>query len=265
MPTLTSGALAILVATTVLWFIGLLREDVSIVDSFWGLGFALLGWIYVLMEGSLSARGLILVTLVTCWGVRLSVHITLRNRGAGEDYRYRAIRAKWGPGFRWTSLGIVFWLQGLLMWVIAMPTFVAARTSGVPLGALDVLGICVFVIGFAFEVIGDWQLTRFKASPDSQGRTLQTGLWRYTRHPNYFGDATLWWGVYLMSVSAGGAWTVFSPLLMTFLLVRISGVPLLEERMSRSRPDFADYVERTSPFIPWPPRSSNPEGRAGAR
>jgi steroid 5-alpha reductase family enzyme len=238
-----------------LWLVSLARRDASIVDSFWGIGFVVLAWLYFAAEAAGATRSILTATLVTIWGVRLSLHIFTRNRGSGEDYRYAAMREKWGQNFWWMSLCIVFGLQGALMMVIAMPLYTAARAPQTALGVIDGIGFAVFATGLLFEVIGDWQLKRFKTDAANRGQTLRTGLWRYTRHPNYFGDALLWWGIYLIGgVGSGAAWTAMSPLLMTVLLMRVSGVPLLEERMRATRPDFADYAASTSGFFPWPPK-----------
>lgn len=260
MHSLLLAAIVLAVGMVLLWLVSVRKQDAGLVDSFWGTGFVVLAWLYYAAEGFESTRALLVCALVSTWGMRLSVHIFTRNHGGGEDYRYAAMRKGWGPRFWWVSLFTVFGLQGLLMWVIGMPLYAVARGTQPGLGIVDALGVAVFVVGFLFEAVGDWQVTRFRADPSNRGTTLQTGLWRYTRHPNYFGDALLWWGIYLVAgVASGGAWTVFAPGIMTFLLLRVSGVPLLEERMSKTRADFADYAARTSSFFPWPPLRSTPE------
>ena len=241
---------------TALWLASLRRRDVSIVDVFWGTGFALLALYYTLATDGAAGRTMLLAALTIAWGGRLSLHIARRNRGKPEDPRYAAWREQAGPSFPLRSLFTVFLLQGALMWLISMPLLVGI-SSPVPPGLtwLDGIGVAVWTVGFLFETVGDEQLRRFKADAANRGQVLQTGLWRYTRHPNYFGDAMVWWGLFLIALSAPGAvWTVFSPALMTFLLMRVSGVTLLEKGLRASKPGYAEYVARTSPFFPWPPK-----------
>jgi steroid 5-alpha reductase family enzyme len=185
--------------------------------------------------------------------VRLSVYITWRNHGQAEDYRYQEIRANNEPGFRYKSFYIVFVLQAVLAWVISLP--LAAAISGQStIGPLDYAGVTLILVGVFFEAVGDMQLSRFRRNPDNAGKVLDKGLWRYTRHPNYFGNFTLWWGFYLIALSAGAWWTVISPLLMTFLLLKVSGVALLEKDISGRRPQYRQYIRRTNAFFPGAPR-----------
>ena len=235
------------------WVYSVFRKDVSAVDSLWSLMFLIVTVGYALQVGIGGPRGWLVVVLVACWSLRLSAYITTRNHGEGEDHRYQQIRRNNEPGFWWKSIYIVFGLQALLAWVIAMPLAVAAGSEA-PLGWLDVAGVALWLLGMTFEVLGDAQLARFKADPDNQGKVLDTGLWRYTRHPNYFGEFALWWGYYLLAVSAGGWWTIASPVLMSFLLLRVSGVALLEKDISERRPKYQDYIERTNAFFPGPPK-----------
>ena len=251
----------VVVAMTALWLISLRLQDVSIVDVFWGAGFAVLAIFYAVTTDGSLARQVLLVSLVAIWGTRLAVHIFRRSLGKPEDPRYAAWRAANGKSYWWKSYFKVFLLQGVLMWLIAMPLLVA-QTSSLPsrLTLLDLLGAAVWTIGFLFEAIGDRQLRRFKADPANRGKVLQSGLWRYTRHPNYFGDAVVWWGYFLIAMAVpGGAWTLFSPLLMTFLLMRVSGVTLLEKGLKDSKPGYAEYVARTSAFFPRRPASDTTE------
>jgi steroid 5-alpha reductase family enzyme len=250
------AGLTILVMMITLWLTSLRLRNASIVDIFWGVGFVLAAWVYFALtpQGALTRR-LLLCALVTLWGARLSLYILWRNWGKPEDYRYAAWRRTAGARWWWLSFFQVFLLQGALQWLISSP-LLAAQISPVPsrLTWLDGLGLVVWGIGFFFEAIGDLQLARFRADPANRGKLLTTGLWRYTRHPNYFGDATQWWGFYLITLSAGGWWSVFSPLLMTFLLLRVSGVRLLEKSLQETKPGYEDYVRRTSSFFPLPPR-----------
>jgi len=240
------------------WAYSVVRRDVSVVDSLWSLmifGSLLIYWV---AAGASGTRGLLLLLLVGAWALRLSLYITVRNHGEPEDRRYQAIRRNNEPRFWLKSLYIVFGLQAVLAWFVSMPAVAAA--SAAPLGWLDAIGLLLWATGMFFEVVGDWQLARFRREKTSEGAVLDTGLWRYTRHPNYFGEALLWWGIYLMAVSAGAWWTLLSPLLMTFLLLRVSGVALLEKDMHERRPAYRDYIEKTSAFIPAPPKQTAPAG-----
>jgi steroid 5-alpha reductase family enzyme len=253
-------ALIVLGYMTTLWLVSLVLRNSSIVDIFWGAGFVLVNWAYfVLTPDGFAGRKWLIVILVTVWGLRLSLHILRRNWGKSEDYRYRKWREEAGRKWWWQSYFKVFVLQGILMWIISTP-LLAAQISTVPshLTVLDFLAIPLWGIGFLFEAVGDWQLTRFITNPANKGKVLRTGVWRYTRHPNYFGDAAQWWGYYLIALTSGGWWTIFSPALMTFLLVRVSGVALLEKSIT-IKPGYKEYIETTSPFIPWFPRKSKEE------
>ena len=196
-----------------------------------------------------------MLLLVGVWAVRLSAHITWRNHGHGEDRRYQQIRRNNDPGFAVKSLYIVFGLQALLAWVISLP-LLAAATSTAPIGLLDAVGCALWLIGFVFEAGGDWQLARFTANPANAGKVMDRGFWGWTRHPNYFGDACAWWGLGVLGIAAGGWWSIPGPLLMTLLLLKVSGVTLLEKDIGERRPGYADYVRRTSAFLPRPPRRS---------
>lgn len=243
---------------TVIWLASLVKKDASIIDIFWGPGFALVAWIYFLAADPTTLRQVLLPGLVTLWGLRLGLYILWRGRGKGEDYRYAEMRQKWGSRFPAASLVTVFWLQAVLLWIIGLPLFYAQRPGqDASLGVLDVCGIALFSIGFFFEAVGDWQMARFKGNPDNRGKVLDSGLWRYTRHPNYFGDAVLWWGFWLIALAAGAPlWTAVCPTVMTVLLLKVSGVALLEKGLEKTKPTYRSYVERTSAFFPWPPRST---------
>lgn len=249
------GALGAVVGlATVIWGVSLVAKDASLIDLFWGPLAAVQGWIY---RGAASEPGLgslIGVVLVSLWALRLTVHLSKRNLGKGEDPRYAAMREAGGPAWPVRSLVTVFWLQAGLSWVIALPLAVVATSSG-PLGTLGWAGVTIAVIGLAVESVADGQLARFKADTRHRGQVLDTGLWRYSRHPNYFGDAVFWWGLFAMAVAAGGAWTIPGPIIMTLLLLKVSGVPLLEARMEETRPGYREYVRRTPAFVPWFPRS----------
>jgi steroid 5-alpha reductase family enzyme len=257
----TAGLLAIeaglvLALLTVLWAVSLVLRDASIVDVFWGTGFVFVAWTaYALADGS-QDRALLLALLVTAWGLRLTAHLAHRNLGKGEDYRYAEMRRRHGDAWPLRSLFVVFWLQGALIWVVSLPVQVAmADPTPAGLGPLDWVGTAVWAVGLTFEAVGDWQLSRFKADPANRGKVMDRGLWRYTRHPNYFGDFCVWWGIWLVALAAGSTWwTVVGPTVMSVLLIRVSGVALLERSLSRRREGYADYVARTSAFFPRPPR-----------
>jgi steroid 5-alpha reductase family enzyme len=253
------AGLVVLAYVTLLWLVSLALTDASIVDIFWGLGFVLANWVYLLLNPvDIGARRWLLAMLVTLWGLRLSVHILFRNWGKGEDFRYRKWRDENGAKWWWKSFFQVFLLQGILLWIISIPLLAVHFSSQAQnLTILDGLGIAFWVVGFFFEAVGDWQLVRFKKDPANKGKVFNQGVWRYTRHPNYFGDAAQWWGYFLIAVAAGGWWTVYSPFLMTYLLVRVSGVALLEKSMVGKRPGYKEYIETTSAFVPWFPRKRN--------
>jgi steroid 5-alpha reductase family enzyme len=240
-------------AAVATWLISLRRRDVSIVDSLWALMIALGGWFYAAAAPATGPREALVLGLAGLWALRLSGHITWRNRGQGEDRRYQAIRARNQPNFEIKSLYLVFGLQAVLAWVVAWP-LMAALAGDTPLGWLDALGAGLWLFGIGFEAVADRQLARFKADPGHAGLVMDQGLWRYSRHPNYFGEACVWWGAGLVALAAGGAWTLVSPLLMTVLLLRVSGVALLEKDIGERRPAYRDYIARTSAFFPWPPR-----------
>jgi steroid 5-alpha reductase family enzyme len=245
----------ILALMTLLWLISLRLKNSSIVDIFWGTGFVIAAWVYfALTPDGYLPRKLLLSLLVTTWGLRLSIYIFRRNWGKPEDFRYQKWRNESGGIWWWKSFFQVFLLQGVLLWVISVP-LLAAQYRALPaqLTVIDFLGLAVWLVGFYFEAMGDYQLSRFKSNPENKGKVMDRGVWRYTRHPNYFGDSAQWWGYYLVAAAAGGWWTVYSPALMTLFLLRVSGVALLEKTLE-TRPGYKEYAERTSAFIPWLPR-----------
>jgi len=249
--------LAIAVAfMTAVWLLSLTVRDSSIVDIFWGTGFVALAMAYAFLGEGVLGRQIIVVSLTAIWGLRLSGHILNRNWGHGEDPRYANWREQAGDNYWWVSFFRVYLLQAVIMWIISAP-LLAAQVRGEPdtVSVFDVIGVVVWAVGFAFETIGDFQLSRFKADPANKGKVMTKGLWAWTRHPNYFGDAMVWWGLYLIAAGTPqGWWTVFAPALMTFLLVRVSGVAMLERSQRETKPGYNEYVKTTSPFIPWPPR-----------
>jgi steroid 5-alpha reductase family enzyme len=243
---------AIMAFMFIIWVVSVRLTDASIVDIFWGAGFVYLAIIYFFLTDGELARKLLILALVGSWGTRLSIHIFRRNHGKGEDPRYQAWRVQYGEKYWWFSFFQVYVLQGVLLWIISLPVL-AAMSGAAPLNIWDGLGLIVWGIGIFFEAVGDWQLAQFKADPANKGKVMKTGLWAYTRHPNYFGDAAVWTGHYLIALAAGGWWTIFSPIIMTTLLMRVSGVALLEKSME-TRPGYKEYIESTSAFFPLPPK-----------
>ena len=247
-------AIVIAAVMIITWVVSLVLRDASVVDPVWPLAFIAVAITALIAGGGDEGRRILIACVVAIWGARLSIHLLVRNAGKEEDFRYAAMRAKRGHRFWLTSLVTVFLLQGLLVWVVSLPVQLSAIPDR-PLGWLAIIGAIVWVLGVVFEAIGDAQLTRFKANPASRGQVLDTGLWRYTRHPNYFGDFLVWWGIFLIAAESGaGAWGVAGPLLMTLLLVKVSGAGLLEKDIAVRRPGYADYVRRTSGFMPLPPK-----------
>ena len=233
------------------WVLSLARQNVSIVDALWSLMFVMSAGVYAAGAASLGPRAWVTLVLVTVWALRLSIYITLRNWGHGEDRRYQAIRARNQPYFAAKSLYLIFALQAALAWIISLP-LLGAILNPSPLQIIDYLGIVLWLLGFSFEAGGDWQLARFKSDPANQGKVMDRGFWRLTRHPNYFGDFCVWWGFFLIAVSAGAWWSVFGPVLMSILLMRVSGVTLLEKDITDRRPRYAEYMRRTNAFFPGP-------------
>lgn len=244
----------VLALMTSVWAVSLARRDASVVDIFWGPAFGLVAAFYFTRAPGTGALAALTLGAVTLWALRLGGYLALRwARKGREDYRYAAMRERRGRRFPVVSLVTVFWLQGVLVWVLSLPLFVAILDSGPP-GPVGWAGLVLFLAGFAWEAVADLQLSRFKGDPGNRGRVLDSGLWRYSRHPNYFGEAVLWWGLWLLAVDAGGWWTVFAPAGMTLLLLKVSGVPLLEPHLEETRPGYREYVARTPAFVPWFPR-----------
>ena len=245
-------AAAVMVAIPT-WGVSVLKRNVAIVDSVWSLMFIFEAWTYAWTASEWNPRAVLAVALVSIWGLRLAIHITGRNWGHDEDRRYQAIRARNEPHFALKSVYLIFLLQAVLSWIISLPLLGAVLGSKA-LGLLDYVGAAIWLVGFVFEAGADWQLSRFKKSPGSQGKVMDRGFWRLTRHPNYFGDFCVWWGLYCVALSAGAWWSILGPLVMSVLLMRVSGVALLEKDIGARRPEYADYVRRTNAFFPGIPR-----------
>jgi steroid 5-alpha reductase family enzyme len=247
--------IAVGVCMLALWLVSLAIKNASIVDPFWGTGFVIVSWVTFLRVGEASARTLLLLAMVTVWGLRLSLYLLVRNLPHGEDFRYRAMRKSIGPRFWWVSFFSVFSLQGILMWLISSPLQLTIADKNAPIGVFEIVAALLWLVGFSFEAIGDAQLRAFKKDPASKDRVMDQGLWRYTRHPNYFGESVMWWGYGIYALAtAGSVYALLAPAAMTFLLLRVSGVTLLEKSIGDRRPGYREYIQRTSAFIPMPPK-----------
>jgi steroid 5-alpha reductase family enzyme len=244
------GLLVIMACLTALWGLSVWLKDSSIIDIFWGTGFVITVWFYRYIGGLVDTRSLVFCSIVTIWGLRLSIHLANRNIGKGEDYRYKEWRKESGKNWWWVSYFRVFLLQGILLWIISSVYVPALSSEFSDLQILDYIGIGLWAIGFIFEAVGDWQLNQFKKNRANKGKVLQTGLWSLTRHPNYFGDAVQWWGYFLFACTNEQYLYAFSPLLMTFLLMQVSGVTLLEKKLTETKPQYADYIKRVPAFFP---------------
>jgi steroid 5-alpha reductase family enzyme len=247
--------LLIMLMMTTLWIISIFLKNVSIVDLFWGFGFVVASIFYFVKTDGFETRKLLLLTMVVIWGLRLSIYLALRNIGKGEDFRYAQFRKNYGEArYWWISFFQTFLLQGVLMWLISAPLLGAQISSLNQLNMLDYLGVAFWIVGISFEAGGDFQLARFKSNPENKGKVLSTGFWRYTRHPNYFGDSSVWWGYGLICLAAGSYIPILGSILMTALIVKVSGVALLEKSLKDTKPQYRVYIDKTSAFIPWFPK-----------
>ena len=252
------GSISLLALLT--WVVATLHRDVSVVDSMWGIFIVAAALEYSLSLPPSDTRGNWMLFLAGAWALRLSGYITWRNWGHGEDRRYQEIRKRNQPRFAFKSLYLVFAVQAVLAWVVSAP-FLAGMATTDPLNWLDGVGIALVTFGILLETVGDLQMARFKADPQNKGQVMDWGVWRFTRHPNYFGECCVWWGFWLMALAGAGlagAWTVISPALMTLLLLKVSGVNLLEKDITERRPAYRDYISRTNAFVPGWPRSKGP-------
>ncbi|WP_297086052.1 DUF1295 domain-containing protein [uncultured Draconibacterium sp.] len=251
-----NAALIILAFVSLLWLISIFLVNVSIIDIFWGFAYVLVNSSYFFQLSEWHLRNIVLLVLVSLWGIRLSLHLAWRNWGKGEDFRYREFRRKYGEQrYWWISFFQTFLLQGALVMLISLPLLAAQyNTANSQLNGFDYLGIAFWLLGFVFESGGDLQLAMFKRKPKNKGKLLTTGFWRYTRHPNYFGDAAVWWGFAFFSLAADAYWPIVGAVIMTWLLLKISGVALLEKTLVSTKPGYREYMEKTSAFIPWFPK-----------
>lgn len=250
----------LLLVACLAWMHAYRRHNVNIVDSLWSLLFLLASLVYAATTSHFTFSSGLLLALVALWSLRLSLHLLLRNAGKDEDRRYAAMRAR-SPRFAVMSLFTVFSLQAVLAWLISLP-LAAALYQPAALGWLQLLGLLLFLLGFLFEAVGDWQLTRFKRDPGNRGRVLDTGLWAYTRHPNYFGEACIWWAFFLFALASGSLVSIISPILVTLLLLKVSGVSMLEKDIAERRPAYRDYMQSTAAFLPWFPKSTDKLAKA---
>jgi steroid 5-alpha reductase family enzyme len=249
------AAITIMCVMVATWLLSLALKNASIVDIVWGLGFVITSWVLALTIDGDSTRQILLAVMVGAWGLRLGGYLAKRNIGHGEDWRYKAMRKKKGARFGLISLVTVFGLQGVLMWVVSLPVMFGNSDATPGVGPLAVIGVMVWAVGLSFEAVGDWQLAKFKKDPNNAGKVMQTGLWSLTRHPNYFGDALLWWGIGIVGAETGtGVVGFIGPVVMTVFLLRVSGVPMLERSLMKRREGYAEYAARTSAFIPRPPK-----------
>lgn len=249
------GLAACAVIAIATWLVSLFKHDVSLVDRVWSVCVMAAAAVYAVVWPTLPARSVCMLLLGLAWAARLSIYISARNWGQGEERRYQAIRKRNEPGFAFKSLYLVFGLQALLSWVVSAP-FLAGLMSDAPFGLLDVVGAALASFGIVWEAIADDQMARFKRVPSNKGQVMDQGLWRYSRHPNYFGEACTWWGLWIMAMAASGwpaSWSVISPLLMTVLLLKVSGVSLLEKDIGERRPAYRHYIEHTNAFLPGRP------------
>lgn len=252
-----NGLAAMLIFGFLGWLISLYRRNVTHVDSMWSLFFLVAAAAYACGLTEVSLRGKIMLALLAVWALRLCIYLTWRNWGPHEDHRYAAIRANNEPYFNFKSLYIIFGLQAVLAWVISLP-ILGALNSSIEFGIVDVIGLLLVLFGFIWETLADWQLSRFKAHASNQGKVLNSGVWRYSRHPNYFGESCVWWGFYIIALAAGAWWALPSALLMTLLLLKVSGVSLLEKDIAERRPEYKKYKETTNAFIPGIPKGDKP-------
>lgn len=250
---LLENLLVVVLMQGCVWVVSLFKRDVSIVDLFWSLGFIAIGLRSVVVVNGATPLAWLLLGMVGAWGLRLSCYLTWRNWGEPEDYRYAKMREYWGVSFPAVSLFSVFTLQAFLTWIVALPVQTGILLGG-DIGFFAWIGVFIWLVGLVFESVGDWQLARFKSDDSNKGRVLDQGLWRYTRHPNYFGDFLVWWGIYVASLDTGFVWwTILGPIVMSVLLMKVSGVTLLESALKARKAGYHDYTRRTNAFFPWFP------------
>lgn len=235
------------------WLYSLKCDNVTIVDTLWGMFFLTATLFSFVFFAFPNSRSYLILTLVLIWSSRLSIYLHIRNHNKPEDLRYKAIRDRNQPNFRIKSLYLVFLLQAVLAWFISLPLYVSIQSES-PLNLFDWVGLALWIIGMCFQVAGDLQLSRFKANPENKGKVLREGVWRYTRHPNYFGESCIWFAYGLIGLGAGVWWAIISPVIMTYLLVKVTGAALLEASIVERNPDYRNYMKTTNRFLPWFPK-----------
>jgi steroid 5-alpha reductase family enzyme len=251
-----ASALGILIYMVILFLIAQYLKNNSIVDIAWGFGFVIVYFISAFLAKDVHIAQILIGIMVSIWGIRLSTYLFIRNKDKEEDYRYQEMRKRWGNHQKIGAFLNVFLLQGVIMYIISLPLMIVNYKALPGLGMAEVIGVIFWVIGFFFEAVGDYQKSKFKANPENKGKIMQSGLWKYTRHPNYFGDAQLWWGIFLVAYPAGLSYiSIISPIIMNFLLLKVSGVAMLEKKYD-DNPEFKKYAERTNAFIPWFPKET---------
>ncbi len=248
-------AIVIFIYFNIVFILGQILKNNSIVDSFWGPGFLVVALFTFFTTKYMGLRTIIITSLVALWSVRLFFHITVRNWGKPEDFRYVNFRKKWGTSFALLKAYLhVYMLQAVLLFIVSLPIIASNNSPDQSLSWLSYLGIAIWIIGYFFEVVGDKQLKDFLSKPENKGKLMTSGLWAYTRHPNYFGEATMWWGIFLIAITnLSGVWIIISPIVITLLLLFVSGVPMLEKKY-KDRPDFIEYSKHTPKFFPWFPK-----------
>jgi len=252
---LAVAAVFIFVFMSAFWIVSIDRQDAGIADVAWGLGFIVVSFATLYLNVSFVPRSFLVMALVLLWGLRLASYIIMRNKGKGEDWRYAQWRKDWGKNFLWRSYVQVFLLQGLLMLLVSVPViFVHYASVDEPLVWIDIAGALVWFVGFVFETVGDYQLMIFKAKPRNKGKVIKSGLWAYTRHPNYFGEIVQWWGIFIIALAlADGVFSIIGPLTISYLILRVSGIPLLEKKYKGNK-EYEQYKKVTSGFFPWFPK-----------
>ena len=239
---------------SLIFVLAVLKKNNGIVDIAWGLGFILLALFNFFYVPGFTARQVLITLMITMWGIRLAHYINCRNKNKPEDFRYAAWRKQWGKHWMIRTYFQVFMIQGFFMLIIAFPLFALHYDDGTRLELLDVAGVAIWLVGFLFQSIGDLQMMTFKKNVSNKGKIITSGLWKYTRHPNYFGESTMWWGIFIIVFNGSNLWiSIISPITITFLLLFVSGIPLLEKKY-KDNPEFQEYARKTSMFVPWFPK-----------
>ncbi|MFC2166335.1 DUF1295 domain-containing protein [Acidobacteriota bacterium] len=245
------SALSVFIYMVCIFVIAQIKKDNSIVDIAWGIGFILVAFLTFFLEPGFMARHILSVALIFLWGTRLAAHIAVRKRGKGEDFRYGKWRREWGKWFFVRSFFQIYMLQGFLLLIIAYPVILINHSKKTGIEFLDIIGLIIWLNGFFFEAVGDYQLSKFKRQAENKGKIITQGLWRFTRHPNYFGETTMWWGIFLIALSVRNGWTaIVSPMMITFLLLKVSGITMLEKKYIGNK-EFEEYAKKTNAFFPW--------------